>query len=123
MITLRIGAALSVEETPVFHVQDAIGVLIDAVVVRDDDDATSIGEELALHELDDLAPRIPVERRRRLVQDHEVRTAGERSGYGDALLFSTAQPARIELRASSQADDLEISHRLAHRFTPLTTLE
>src|SRR5690242_16337864 len=77
-----------VDDLAVGEEDDAIGVTGGDGVVRDHHDRLpQVGDCLA-HELEYLGTRLRVEVPGRLVGEDDLRTAHERSRYGDALLLS-----------------------------------
>jgi hypothetical protein len=68
--------------------ENAIGDVEDAVVVRHDDHGRAALSRQATEEIDHVAPRLLVERRRRLVGEHEAWPADERPRHGHALLLA-----------------------------------
>ena len=97
-------------EAPILEVDDAVGHVENAVVVRDQQhgDALLLGE--CLHQIHDIAPGLLVERRRRLVGEDDARPTGEGAGDRDALLLSSRELAREVMDPFGEADRLE--HRV-----------
>ena len=60
------------------------------------------GEDL-LHVGPDAGPQVRVERRERLVQQHELGLDGQRPGQRDALLLAAGQLMRVALAQPGQA--------------------
>src|SRR3974390_2381270 len=70
MSLLRMGTALVASDEPtVLHLQNAVGVLVDAVIVRDGENAPLVGEHLRAHEFENLPTGVSVERGGRLIED------------------------------------------------------
>ena len=92
----------------VLEVDDAVGDVEDAVVVRDQQhgDALLLGQ--IVHQVDHVAAGLLVERRGGLVGEDDARPPGERAGDRDALLLPARELAR-EVRAArcAQADRFE----------------
>ena len=59
-------------------------------LVRDDDHGHAVGGELA-HDLEHLAHDLGVERRGRLVEQHDLRVHAQSAGDGHALLLAAGQ--------------------------------
>ena len=91
----------------VLEVDDAVGDVEDAVVVRDqqDGDALLLGE--VVHQVDDVAAGLLVERRGRLVGEDDARPRGERARDRDALLLAARELAREVVEPLAEADRLE----------------
>src|SRR2546429_5199587 len=67
-------------EPPFLQVDDAVGDVEDASVVRDQHHGTALALGERLDAVDNLAARLPVERGRRLVGQDDAGTAGEGAG-------------------------------------------
>src|SRR5271167_2052299 len=76
-------------QLPILHLQDTIGIVVNAAVVGHDHDAAPIRENMLSHEANDAAARFAVQRCRRLVKDQDVGTADYGSSDGNPLLLPT----------------------------------
>src|SRR5271167_1433496 len=107
MTLLRIQVLPADAHQPaVFHLHDPVRKFKDAAVVGDDDDTALVGKNMFADELDDVSTGIAVERRGWLVENQNVRTADDRSGDGNTLLFAAAHLHGRQLRPFLQAHDL-----------------
>ena len=79
----------------VLQVDDAVGDVEDAVVVGDEQHRAALLARERPHQLDDVAARLLVERRGRLVGEHELRLGDERARDGDALLLPARHLVRV----------------------------
>ena len=93
-------AALVEDDDPV---GDAAGEIH---LVRDDEHGHAfVGERL--HDAQYLADRLRIERRGRLVEEHQRRLHGERAGDRDALLLAAGERGRVDLALSARPHFLE----------------
>ncbi len=107
------------------HHHGAVGDLRNhAHVVGDEQDGRSFLLLQHLDEVEDLPLDRHVERRRRLVGDQELRTAGKRHGDHDALAHAAGEAVRVFVETRSgrrdadlfeQANGLGLRFGLAHR--------
>ena len=86
----------------VIHEDDPIGdVLGELHLVRDDQHGHAVGGEVADH-VQHLADQLGIERRRRLVEQHQPRLHGQRAGDRDALLLAAGQHRADSRRACAR---------------------
>src|SRR3954463_10158877 len=93
----------------------------EAHLVRHADHGHALAREV-LHDFQHLVDHLRIERRGRLVEEHDLRPHGERAGDGDALLLSAGKLAGILLRLLGDANAFEQVHgeraRLGRRHAP-----
>src|SRR5579883_1671816 len=123
LLRIEILALVEAAQPSVLHPHDAVGELVDAAVVRDDEDAALRGEQLLAHEFEDVASGVAVQRGGRLIEDQHVRPAHDRARDGDPLLLAAAQFDGRQLRPAAQSDDLQIALRLLERLLPRPLLQ
>jgi len=75
-------------DAAVFHVEDAVGDVEDAVVVGDHQDGAAAAAGEFLEEVDDIATGLAIEGGGRFVGEDEFRIGDECSGDGDALFLA-----------------------------------
>ena len=66
-----------------------------------------------------LADELGVERRGRLVEEHQLRPHGKRAGDRDALLLAARELDRVGVALVGEPDALEQRQRLVGRLAPL----
>ena len=86
------------------HLHDAIAVVENAVVVRDDDHRPVRLHRHAPQQFHHGLPRVGVERRGRLVADQQPRLVDQRPGDRHALLLPAGKLRRKRVGAIAQAD-------------------
>ena len=94
MILLRIQTLLldiDILKLPVFHSHDAVGELIDAAVMRNNDDATFIGQDMLTDKADDIPARIALERGCGFIKYQNIGTTYDGPGDSNSLLLATAE--------------------------------
>src|SRR5271169_5233958 len=72
----------------ILHLQDTVGIVVNAAVVGHDHDAALVRQDMLSHKAYDAAARVAVQRRGRLVEDQDIGSADDGSRYGDPLLLS-----------------------------------
>ena len=117
-VELLRGAALA--DPAAVDYRDAIGQRERLVLVVGDEERCRPGlPEHAAHVLAQARPQARVERRERLVQQHERRRYGESPGKGDALLLASRKLVREAPLEAAQPDHFQ---QLGHPFaTPLAS--
>ena len=102
-----IRRAALLDELAVSHEQNAVADLAgEAHLVRDDDHRHAVVRQL-LHDLQNLADHLRVERARRLVEEHDLRLHHERADDGHALLLSAGQLRGVRISAVTETDALQ----------------
>ncbi len=96
---------------PVLHPHDPVGEVDHALIVGDDDDRRAAGLGFVFEQLDDLAARFRVQRRGRLVGQHDVGLVNQSPGDSDPLTLAAGQPRRFVVNPVTQFQRTE--HRLA----------
>ena len=92
-----------------------------AEIVADHQDGGALGGAELGHQVDDLGLHRDVERRRRLVGDQQVGSAGERNGDHHALAHAARELVRVVLDASLGRGHAHLAQRLlgaVHRLAP-----
>src|ERR1700690_1180634 len=102
---------------------DPVRELIDACIMRDNQDAPLVVEYLFLYESDDHAAGVAIERSGRFIEDQDLRAADDRTCDRDALLLAARELDRQHFAAILQAHDLEILPGLADRLVPVVLLQ
>ena len=91
-------------EAPLLEVNQAVGNVEYAVVMGHQQDRAPIPLGQLMEALDDFAPRLLVERRRRLVGEDDTRAPGESASDGDPLLLPGGELVRVFTRVLFEAD-------------------
>ena len=91
--------------------------------MRHDENAAILGEDVLLHETDNRAARVSVQRGRRFIHDQNIRLTDDCPGNGHALLLSSAQLHRRQLGAALQTNDIQVLLRFVDCFIPVLSLE
>ncbi len=94
-------------DTTIFHVDDAVGIVEDSVVVGDHEDGrlALVGE--FANEFDDLLAHLFIEGGCGLVSEEDIGVADESAGDGDALFLSAGELTGIMVDTLTQADEFE----------------
>ena len=93
----------------------------EADLVRDDDHRHPVGGQLA-HRVEHVADQLGVERRGRLVEQHQLRLHRQRPGDRHALLLAAGQRHRVGVELVAEADAVEQLASRAARASPRSTL-
>src|SRR5262245_45806032 len=83
--------APDLREPPLLHAQHAVRHVEHPLVVGDQENGGAGGPGDAAEAVDDVAPGLPVERRRRLVGEDEPRPGDERARDGHALALADGE--------------------------------
>ena len=100
-------AATALLDVTVINAQDAVGDVLDARVVGDDQDGTTLRLGHFPHQLDALVAVLLVEGGRGFVGQHQARTMRERAGDSNALLLAAGKGRRIIVHVVGQANRRE----------------
>ena len=102
-LKMAVGRSL-LDDAAVVHEDDAVGSLAGkAQLVANDQHGHAARLEVT-HDGQHRANQLRIERRRRLVEQHDLGIKGERTGDGDALLLAARQLAGIAAGLVRQAD-------------------
>ena len=103
MIEHLVGRAL-LGDHAVVHEDHAVGYFLgEAHLVRHDDGGHAVLDKVA-DQVEHLAHHLRVERRGRLVKEHDVRLHGQRAHDRDTLLLPAGERGRIHVCLVLQAD-------------------
>src|SRR5260221_3262042 len=108
------GALLD-DETAVHEDQPVPHLARETHLVRDHDHGHA-GQRKLLHLLEDAADELGIQRRRHLVEQHQLRLHRERARNRDPLLLTARELARVALGLLAEAHALKLRHRLLLRL-------
>src|SRR5436305_2996507 len=113
-VALRVGEEFLrrryLDDLAAIHEDHAVGDGAGEAQLRRDADHSPAGARQADHDVEHLLDHLGIERRGRLVEQHDLRLHAERAGDGDALLLAARELAGIFLGLLRNAHALEIEH-------------
>ena len=92
------------DDPPFVHEHDAVGDVHREVHLVGDDEHRHAGAGERSHHVEDAGDELRVERRRRLVEQHQLGVEGQRSCDRDALLLTAGQPRRVVVGLVGEPD-------------------
>ena len=102
-----LGRRAGLDDHALVHEHDLVGDLArEAHLVRDHDHRHAVARQLA-HRVEHVADELGVERRGRLVEQHQLRLHGERAGDRDTLLLAARERDGIRVELVAEPDPLE----------------
>ena len=109
------GSALLEDDAFVHEDDTAADVPGEGHLVRDDEHGHALVGK-TLHDGEDLADHLGVERARRFVEQEDLRVHGQRAGDGHALLLAAGELAGLGVDIGGHADLFKIAHGLLVRL-------
>ena len=114
-----VGGRALLDDDAAVHEDDAVADLAgEADLVGDHDHRHPVGGQ-ALHHVEDLPDQLGVERRGRLVEEHQRRLHGQRPGDRHPLLLAAGEGAGVLVRPLREPDPLEQRQRLLAGLGPV----